>query len=125
MIRINKSLCVAGTLSALAMSINTALGLDVTDEDLGQLFVERDEISEEIQGLTPEAIRSIISQICPSFINSDEDDLRASLFAICLGINPIQLENCLPERRKELFEILVLKDDNFFADFIRKSTDEI
>ena len=121
-LKINKSLCVAGALSALAMSINTALGLDVTDEDLGRWFVELDEISEEIQIIDPEAIRPIISQIYPYFINSDGDDLRASLFAICLGINSILLESLFPERRKELFK--ALKDDSIFANFIRNSSDE-
>lgn len=125
-LKFNKSFCVAGALSALAMSINTALGVYVTDEDLAYLFSKRDGIMEKMEKLNPGtigAIRTIVQQIYPRLGNLAEDDIKAIWFELCLGINPKLLENCSPRYR--IFLSKVLKDDELFCAFIHESSDEM
>ena len=122
----NKSFCVAGALNALAMSINTALGVYVTDEDLAYLFSKRDGIMEKMEKLNPGAIgaiRTIVQQIYPRLGNLAKDDIKAIWFELCLGINPKFLEKCPSEYRISLSE--ELKDDELFCAFIHESPDEM
>ena len=121
-LKFTKSFCVAGALSALAMSINTALGDYDTDKVWVRFFAKCHEISRRLKNLDPGAIRTAIQQIYPDLSDLTEDESEAILFGLCLGINPKSLED-----RSSKCRILLskLKNDELFCAFIHESSDEM
>ena len=101
----DKSFWVAGAFCALAMNINTALGINVSKWELFSLNETYMEIKEKIGPLYPRVVtnmKRITEQLCPC--SDDKEDIISTFFLICLGLNEIELKKLSAEDRKDLFK---------------------
>ena len=107
------------------MNINTALGIEVTDEKLEELSQKWQQIKEEMKGINPEDMKPVLRAMGLCYDKEVEafgDALIISTFAeVCFGLDAGQF---LPENRIKLFNILN-KSPESFARFVRKSPERL
>ena len=117
----NKSLSVAGAFCALAMNINTALGIYVPNKGLEDLGAKYSNIVSKVKVLNMQDIKDIIQQILPC--SNDPEDIISSFILVCFGINVAELAKCSPEDRIAACE--GLGKYRYFNAFILNSADEL
>ena len=115
----------AGVFCALAMNINTALGIPVSDYKLEKLSQKWQQIKEEMEGINPKDMKPVLRAIGLCYdkeVKAFGDELIISTFAVvCFGLDGKQF---LPENRIKLFNILN-KSPESFARFVRKSPERL